>query len=161
MTWKQESLRRRDLRINTDQILEAKKKFCFQETEMLKEIKLQSRVPQLLMTTSLEPLNPHCIYIQCLSATWYCHSVYTSSYATLYCSCVHILYTQGSFLGVEPIVWECLNPTTGLCPWLSAWLFDRDILETATVRSGLSSCLKYLFVDKARKRHHRLSQALG
>lgn len=70
------------------------KKFCFQETEMLKEIKLQSRVPQLLMTTSLEPLNRHCIYIQCLSATWYYHSAYTSSYATLYCSCVHILHTH-------------------------------------------------------------------
>ena len=118
-------------------------------------------VPQRLMTASLEPLNPYCIYIQHLSAPWYCHSVYTSSYATLYCSCVHLLYTQGSFLGVEPIVWECLNPTTGLCPWLSAWLFDSDILETATVRSGLSSCLKYLFADKARKRHHRLSQAIG
>ena len=88
-----DSLSRRDLRINTDLNLEAKK-FCFQETEMLKEIKLQSRVPQLLMTTSLEPLNLHCIYIQCLSATRYYHSVYTSSYATLYCLCVHILHTH-------------------------------------------------------------------
>ena len=75
--------------------------------------------------------------------------------------CAHHVYTQGGFLGAEPIAGECLNPTTGLCTWISTCLFDSDILETATVSSRLSFCLKCLFADKARKRHHNLSQALG
>lgn len=130
-------------------------------------------VPQRLMTASLEPLNPYCIYIQYLSAPWYCHSVYTLSYATLYCSCVQSsIHTRGlswsrthswwkSESHPEPVAGECLNPTTGLCTWISACLFDSDILETATVSSGLSFCLKCLFADEAWKRHHNLSQALG
>lgn len=105
-----DSLSRRDLRINIDQILEAKK-FCFGERGHLKEIKLQASTP-----TSHDCLPWTSKPILYLYSTLKCSMILSHCLHLIICylvlfMCAHQVYTQEGFLGAEPIAGESLNPT--------------------------------------------------
>lgn len=101
-----------------------------------------------------------CICIQHLCPTWYWYSVYTSLYATLYYSCAYILYTHKvTSLEQGPYPGNVCIPLP-MAP-MSISLFDSDVIETATMSSRFSSCLKFLFVGKAWTRHQSPTQAFG
>lgn len=129
-----------------------KKNFALGKGPTLKES--NCRVPQPIMTTSLELLNPLHLYPALKRK---CYMILLLRLHLIICYlvlflCTHLVYTQGDFLGAGPIPWECLNPTTGLCTWMapvSVGLFDSAVIETDTMGSRLSSFFKHLSADNA------------